>query len=277
MSCEELTTYSNVWIDDVLLQAEFGADVLLASAEPALPSMRNISVSVPGRHGAYDFGAYFEPREFTLSIALKRQSYAGLKQELRRLNRLFIDEYARPKTVKLRFGDEVDKFYYVRITSGIDVDRAAERGFIDVGLTAFDPYAYSTVFSDEVLWGSEVITFEWYYLLGMDGTGGGFKVTSPQSIPIYVDGESLRPVIEIDGSANGLTISANGKSFKLPNFSATKWVINGENYSVTRNGADDLSAMTGDFIELMHGDNSVSISGSDLNFNLTIKYRNKYI
>lgn len=276
MSCEEITEYSNVWIDDELLQ-DAGIDVLLSSEEPALPALRNLSVTVPGRHGAYDFGAYFEPREFTLNILLKRQDYADLKRDIRKLNRMFIDDYGRPKTVKLRFGDEVDKYYNVRLTQAIPVERAAERGFLTLGLTAFDPYAYSMVTADEVVWGSEVVTFEWNYLLGMGGTGGGFTVKSPQTIPIYVDGDSLRPVIEINGTANGLTIRANGKSFKLPNFSATKWIIDGENYVVKRNGVEDLNALTGDFIELLHGDNNVRITGTAMNFEITIKYRDKYI
>ena len=277
MSCEELTTYSNVWIDDILLQEEFEADVLLNSEESALPALRNLSVTVPGRHGAYDFGAYFEPREFTLNIVFKRQDYADLKRDIRKLNRLLVDDFARPRTLKLRFGDEVDKYYNVRVTQAIPVERAAERGFITLGLTAFDPYAYSRVMADEVVWGSEIITFEYNYLLDMGGTGGGFKITGPQTIPIYVDGESLRPIIEIDGAANGLTISANGKSFKLPNFSATKWIIDGENFVVKRNGVEDLSAMTGDFIELLHGDNNIAIAGTAMNFDITIKYRDKYI
>src|SRR5690625_82856 len=266
---------SRVWIDDYLLQDE-GITVLLPSEEPALPSIRNISVSVPGRHGAYDFGGYLEPREFSLRVVFPRQSYSDLKRQIRAFNRRFIDEYGRPKSVRLRFGDEVDKEYYVRLTQGMPVERAAERGFITVGLTAFDPYAYSTVNASEVTWGSEVVTFEWSYLLGMDGTGGRHTVTRPQTIPIYVDGEALRPVIEIDGSADGLTIGANGKSFELPNFSATEWIIDGENFVVKRNGVEDLGALEGDFIELFNGDNNVEISGSSLDFEITIKYRDKY-
>lgn len=267
---------SRVWIDDTLLQDE-GIAVLLSSEEPALPSMRNIPVTVPGRHGAYDFGAYFEPRTFVLNIVFPRQSYADLKYQIRQFMRKFTDEYGRPKTVRLRFGDEVDKYYNVRLTDAIPVERAAERGFLTIPLTAFDPYAYSTVMADEVVWGSEVVTFEWHYLLGMGGTGGGFTVTRPQTIPIYVDGESLRPVIEIDGTASGLMVSANGKSFRLPNFTSTRWIIDGENYVVTRNGSEDLASLAGDFIELMHGDNNVIISGIGLNFELTIKYRDKYL
>ena len=91
---------ARVWIDEVLLQDE-GIAVLLTSEEPALPSMRNISVTVPGRHGAYDFGAYLGQREFTLNVVFPRQSYTELKRQIREFNRKFVDEYGRPKTVKL--------------------------------------------------------------------------------------------------------------------------------------------------------------------------------
>src|SRR5690625_1444195 len=120
---------SRVWIDGELLQDE-GIAVLLSSEEPALPSMRNISVTVPGRHGVYDFGAYLEPHEFTLNIVFPRQSYSDLKRQIRAFNRRFIDEYGRPRTVTLRFGDEVDKHYYVRLTEGVPVERAADRGYL---------------------------------------------------------------------------------------------------------------------------------------------------
>ncbi len=268
---------SRVWIDDTLLQDE-GIAVLLNSEEPALPAMRNISVSVPGRHGAYDFGAYFEPREFTLNVVFPRQDYDALKYQIRNFVRRFTDNYGRPKTVKLRFGDEVDKYYNVRMAEGIPVERAAERGYLSLSLTAFDPYAYSMLTSaDDVLWGDEVITFEWHYLLGREGALKGVKVTSPQTIKVEVDGEALRPVIEINGSATSLTISANGKSFSLPSFTNTRWTIDGQTYEVKRGSAHDLAAMTGDFIELLNGSNNVVISGSGLNFDLTIKYRDKYL
>src|SRR5690625_7588243 len=96
-------------------------------------------------------------------------------------NRLLVDAYGRPKTVKLRFGDEVDKYYNVRVTDSIPVDRVAERGYITLHLTAHDPYAYSTVTADEVVCRSEVITFEWQYLLGMCGIAGRERVTSPRA------------------------------------------------------------------------------------------------
>ncbi|MEK3887248.1 distal tail protein Dit [Bacillus sp. FSL K6-3431] len=267
---------SRVWIDDTLLQKDFNVAVLLNSEEPALPSMRNMGVTVPGRHGAYDFGAYFEPREFALNCVFKRQPYDDLKRQIRALNRLFVDQYGRPKTVQLRFGDEVDKYYNARITEGISIDRVAERGFFTLGLTAFDPYAYSTVTADEILWGSEVITFEFNYLLGTEAFGG-IKVTAPRALNVNLHGDALRPIFVIDGSAKALTISANGKSFSLPAFTNTRWEIDGADFTVKRNGTLDLAAMTGDFIELINGDNNVVVGGGGLNFDLTVKYRDKYI
>lgn len=269
-------TDSRVWIDDALLQRDYGVVVTLDSEEPALPSMRNMGVTVPGRHGAYDFGAYFEPREFALNCVFKRQAYDDLKRQIRAINRLFVDEYGRPKTVELRFGDEVDKYYNVRITEVISISRVAERGFFTLGLTAFDPYAYSTVTADEILWGSEEITFEYNFLLGTDAFGGE-RITAARTLNVNLNGDALRPIFVIDGSATALTISANGRSFGLPSFTNTRWEIDGSDYTVTRNGALDLAAMTGDFIELLNGDNDVVIGGSGLNFELTVKYRDKYI
>lgn len=269
-------TETNVWIDDYLIQDE-GITVLLNSEEPALPGLRNLNVTVPGRHGDYDFGAYFESRQFTLNCVFPRQSYTDLKAQIRVFVRRFLDDYGRPKTVKLRFGDEVDKFYNVRLSGGIDPERVAERGFFALELTAHDPYAYSEVSNEEITWGSEVITFEWTYLLGTGGTGGGVSINAPTTLDAYVYGELLRPVIEISGSATSMTVSANGKSFSLPAFTNTAWVIDGENYTVTRNGNYDLAALTGDFIALTHGDNVINVTGTGLDVQMTIKYRNKYL
>src|SRR5690625_2602384 len=117
---------SRVWIDGDLLQDE-GIIALLSTDEPATPSLRNMSVSVPGRHGAYDFGGYLGERVFKLDVVFPRQSYTQLKHQIRAFNRRFFDDYGRPKTVSLRFGDEIDKYYNVRLTDSVPVDRAADR------------------------------------------------------------------------------------------------------------------------------------------------------
>lgn len=268
---------SRVWIDDVLLQDK-GITVLLSSDEPALPSMRNVSVSVPGRHGAYDFGAYLEPREFTLNCVFPRQSYTDLKRHIREFNQLFVDEYGRPKTVKLRFGDEVDKFYNVRLTGGIPVERVAERGFITINLTAFDPYAYSLVNANEVTWGSEIITFEsTTYTFGYEGAPSRVKITAPTSIKYEVIGYAVQPVIEISGSADNLTLTNGNQSFTLEKFSDVDWRIDTESKTVFKDGKNAFAELVGDFLTFERGVNELTITGRNIDVELSIKYRDKYL
>lgn len=266
---------SRVWIDDQLLQDE-GITVLISSEEPALPSMRNISVSVPGRHGAYDFGAYLEPREFTLNVVFPRQSYTDLKRQIREFNRRFIDIYGRPKTVKLRFGDEVDKFYYVRLTDGVPVERAAERGFLSLKLVAYDPYAYSLVMADEVLWGSEIITFEWDYMFGHTGNNVN-RIQSDAEIIYTVEGEAVQPIIEISGKAEGLIIEANEYVIMFDSFTGTDFVLDFEKYVVIKNGEETLEGVEFREFILFPGNNTLKVTGRNMDISLKVNYRDKYI
>lgn len=266
---------SRVWIDDQLLQDE-GITVLISSEEPALPSMRNISVTVPGRHGAYDFGAYLEPREFTLNVVFPRQSYTDLKRQIREFNRRFIDIYGRPKTVKLRFGDEVDKFYYVRLTEGIPVERSAERGFLILRLSAFDPYAYSTVTAEEVTWGSDVITFEWNYKLGHKGSEV-YRIRNNTKINYEVEGMAVSPTIEISGRADNLVLEVNGNVIKFSNFSGTDFILNFDRYVVLRDGVETMEGVEFRDFSLIPGNNELSVEGRNMDISLKVSYRDKYI
>ena len=87
--------------------------------------------------------------------------------------------------------------------------------------------------------------------------------------------ESLSPVYYISGSGTNLFISSNGKSFSLGTVTNANWVIDGTNYTVKKNGVDDF--LVNDFLELIHGDNFISITGSDLNLTLRVTFRDKYL
>lgn len=269
---------ASVWIDDIELQS-LGVTVRLGSTEPILPSLRSQTLTVPSRHGAYDFGAWLEPREFELDCVFKRQSYTELKLQIRSFLGLFLDAYGRPKTVKLRFGDEPDKYFNVRVSSNIPIDRVANFGQFTLPLTAYDPFGYSERSSEEGLtWGDTKVTFEWNYLLGNDlGVGGKtVQITSAQIRKLYVDGTTVRPTFVLKGVGKNVKLSSNGKSFTIADLGGATWAIDGENYTVLKNGGNALGQMSGDFIELMNGENNLVVSGTNLNFALTVKYRDKY-
>lgn len=268
---------SAVFIDDFRLQ-DLGIAVQLSSSEPALPSIRNQSIVVPNRHGVFDYGGWLGARQFTLDcVLLRRESYADIKRGIRKLVKLLIDDWGRPKTVKLRFGDNLNVFYNARLTAGVPVERIANLGMFSLTFTAFDPVAYSNVTNDEIVWGSTDIYFTANYPLGHIGGNATHRITGNTSFTTYVDGDALRAVMSISGSATSVTISANGKSLKLDAFNNAIIDIDGENYAVSQNGTNSLALMSGDFIELLPGENTINVTGNGMNFDLTLKYRDRYV
>lgn len=274
---------SRVWIDDVLLQDK-GITVLLSSDEPALPSMRNVSVSVPGRHGAYDFGAYLEPREFTLNCVFPRQSYTDLKRHIREFNQLFVDEYGRPKTVKLRFGDEVDKFYNVRLTGGIPVERVAERGFITINLTAFDPYAYASAIAfdqepieydngyeyDTGLMYPNTQIVEWKNTIQLAGVHNYSYYATP--LNIVIAGKVINPKVTINGKTTVFNLTLNEQE---------RLTINSESMLIFKEfneiKTNMYQSIRGDFLFLNEGDNHIIFEGGTPNATINISWKHKFI
>lgn len=268
---------TSVRIDGVRL-ADIGVHLLADSEEPVLPEVRTHSVTIPGRHGAYDFGAYFEPRPLTLSCGFNQQaSFDHVQTLIRNLSAIFLDAYGRPKEVTVEYDYERGKQYNAKLASSVPIERIVRAGRFQVPLVAYDPYAYSTFSSDEVTWGNEVITFEYSYLLGHEGTGGSVRITAPTAQDIYVDGYAVKPVFEISGRATRLTVSANGYSFELPAFTNETWTIDCERYSVLRNGKNAYGDVTlGEFV-LQPGSNVVAFGGSGIDVDVRIKFRDKYM
>lgn len=264
---------SYFYIDGKPLQ-DYGIDVELTSQEPISPPLTNDVLFVPGKSGAYDLGARLEPRVITLDCLFPRQTYSDLKRQIREFNKLLFDDFGEPKEFKLISGDEPDVYYNVRLSSGINIDRTSSRGRALIELTAYDPYAYSNYLSEEITWGSEVITFEFNYLLGHEGLGGEVKVTSPQTVNVTVEGLAINPVFEIIGTANDLTISAIGYEFTIPDFVNTEWSIDFQKYVVYKNGQETMIEIR-DFA-LMPGNNEIKITGTNINVDMRIKYRDKF-
>ncbi|MDR4318672.1 Phage-related protein [Niallia circulans] len=267
----------SVWIDETYLP-DIGVIVLVGGEEPALPTTRDRSVVIPGRPGAYDLGGELGVRNFELNCAIAGvRDHNLIATKVREFTQLLIDRYGRPKTVKLRFESEPDRFYYVRYSGNIPVDKIAYTAKFTVPMTAFDPYAKSLVTNDEVAWGSEKITFESQYSLGNSGGGKPVTITNATSLNVYVEGLLVRPVIAIEGSGTDVVIGVNGNEMLLESFENKIIIIDCENFTVTVNGESSLSILSGNFIELLNGDNSISISGTNLNLTIATKFRDQFI
>lgn len=277
--CEELeietTNESYVYIDGMPLQ-DYGIDIVLTSQEPISPPLTNKTVSIPGRAGAWDFGAEIEPRIISLDCVFPRQSYTELKTQIREINALLFDEYGKPKNVKLVMGDELDVYINARVSTGIEIDRTWQRGLATIEFTAHDPFKYSNVFSDEIVWGSEEITFEWDLPFGHEGFPGTLRIQEDSTIFISVTGIAIQPIIEINGQADNLIIEANGHEIKFDNFKGSDFIIDIEHYSVIKDGKETLRGVEFREFLLMPGNNEIKVSGRNMDISFFIRHRDKF-
>ncbi|PGZ44822.1 phage tail protein [Bacillus anthracis] len=258
---------------------ELGLALLPGFQHPAAPPIRDYTVSIPGRPGAYYFGSDIDPLEFNLPLIIKpKENRFELATSIRKMVSTFIDPYGKPKVVKLIYDYEPDKFYLAQYSGSLPIDRYFRMGKFELPLISYDPHAYSIVEStDEVLWGDD-IPFMSDILL--ENNNSSYKINKPQSLTVNNPGmQVLRPIINISGSANTLTLAINGESFYLGAFTNSSFVIDSERYAVTKGGKNFLLEFQGDLekLELKPGSNVIRIDGYNLNINITFKYRAKYI
>ena len=266
----------SITIDGVRL-SDLGVRVLQATQHPVLPGTRDKSIVIPGRHGAYDFGAELDVRQFEIPCLIERQpTHSDLQRKVRELARLFIDQYGRPKTIKLVFDEEPDKFYNARYSGSVPIDRIVRMGKFVLPLTAYNPFAKFIVPSDEIIMDSDVpilsdITLDAVYT---------FQITKPdQMIQVINDGNiAVRPTILINGTTSRLSIqnTDTNQSFYIDNINQPV-EVNGENYTVKIGGVSSLSALHGDFIDLLPGYNNIHVDPSGSIVQLTFRFYHQYM
>jgi len=160
---------------------ELGIIMIGTSKRPILPPTVDRTISIPGRNGAWDFGADVGTRPFNLDCALIEQNAVALQMAIERLAALMVDRYGKPRTLELTFDTRPDRHYQVRYSGSLEIDRIIGLGRFTLPLVAFEPYAY----------GDERITEQTI-------------TASPTVINIRSDGDILTsPVIELTN--NGTT------------------------------------------------------------------------
>lgn len=123
--------------------SELNIELLRSTQRRILPDTRDIVLTIPGRPGAYDFGGEFGPRLIELEcVFLGAASSAELQTLARNLATHLIDIYGKPKTLKLVFDDEPDKYYTVRYSGSLPLEHLVVTGRFTLPLVAYDPFAY---------------------------------------------------------------------------------------------------------------------------------------
>ena len=223
--------------------------------------------------GAWDFGSEIGTKPFSIPFGKIEKDYFEKQRIVRDLVAFLTDRYGKPRTVKMIFEYEPDKYYLVKLSSQFDLDRAAAALQLTIPFVAAKPEAYFIVPSNQISWNSD-IPFMNDILWGMGETE--FKITSPQTITLVYSGtKAIRAGFKLQGTGTNIKVSANGKTMSFGDMANTTYQVDGETYSIKKNGKDSLITTT--FIELFHGENQVSISGSELNLTFSEQLTYQFI
>jgi Phage tail protein len=262
-----------ITMDDQYRFEDFGFFCEPGNEDQATPNYESKTLAIPGRKGLWDFGNEIRERPFSYPLKIMDRFHTDMQQRLNELVAFFMDPYGMPRVIKIVRDYETDKHYMVKLNGPIVPERAEEEIIFNLNLIAYDPLKYANVENHEINWDSTTVTFDDSYSIDTVFVDD-IQITSPQTVETTVNGNALIPVFLISGSGTNVVIEANGKSFSLGTFSNSTFEISGQDYKFIKNGQE--SFITGDFITLMPGTNQINITGSNLNFNLSIKIRDQY-
>lgn len=266
-----------ITLDSTYRFEDFGLKALIEHENPMISEITPKTVKIPGVAGLYDFGIELGPKPFLITMDVIEYDRVESQRKLNDFVAFLFDQFGEPRAIKVVYDYEPDKFYMIKVNAMVTPQRMINVSQFALPFIAYDPYKYSNVFADEIAWGSEVLTFQSSYYLGHEGTAGMVNITGPQTIDIYVEGLAIKPIIEITGSATDLVISANGYNILFEPFSNASFVIDCKTKTVLKDGVNGFNNAKLRKFFLLRGNNQLSISGSDLNFDIRIKYRDKFM
>lgn len=267
-------SHDSVLTLDGVTPMSLGMGVFRRTQRPILSSTVDTIVTVPGMHGAYDFGATMGPKQFELECAFFAKNHIELQQRVSALAAFLLDGDGRPRTMSIIFANQPDRQYMVRYSGDLQIDRISGLGTFTLPFTAFDPFAYSTYNSTEINVDSLIVVDSDIYV---DTSGYTYTVTGNQGITVYNYGnQNAQPIIEITGAFSYLSLMVGGVEFiySVPMSGTLTLDFHRKTAQIgTQNVLQNTNARFG---KLPVGISNIQVSGTGLNFNMTIKFRQKY-
>jgi len=261
---------------------ELGIIMISSSRRPILPSTVDRTMAIPGRHGAWDFGADLGPRQFELDCALIERDAAALQLAVERLAALLLDKHGRPRELSLRLDIRPEREYTVRYVGSLDIERIIGLGRFTLPLVAYDPYSYAGI--------TDYDEGPYQYDTGLKYNTGlrypnptGFQWRyGQQHSSLYNHSSLVTPlIVTIAGSVSGVKITnrTNGRSMTLTTtLSGQTLVIDGAKATVTRNGQNAMSGLVaGDFVMLEPGANQLVFEGGAPNATVAFGWRHRFL
>lgn len=226
---------------------------------PLLPAVKTNRVELLGASGVYDFGDH----EYSLRLITMRITYIGTSyEELRTRARDISAWLSTSSWSQLIINDETDKYYLAKVTSDIDLESLWLLGTAEI---TFDcqPFAYSVTESS--------FTFS-------DITGAGdyeFENLGTRTIN-FKSPQGSKSLITITGSWTTLGLAMNGNTLTYATSGTTSVLeIDNIEMEITQDDVNVFDNLTGDideFLDIISGDNILTITGTGLNISVKIDF-----
>lgn len=237
---------------------ELDIRVLQSSQVPILSETVDRTITIPGKHGAYDFGADLSPYLFELECKFIRvKSPADLQQKARALAAHISNHDGSPRTMPFTLPAEPDVFYNVRYSGLAEIRRLAVMGIFQLPLVAFDPFAYGEeqeeAFSNGSITVNNAGTVETFpkFTVKFTSAAPEWKVSLGDKFVRVVRDFDVGDVLEVDFSTG--KISING----INNISYLDW-------------------QNSQFFSLLPGQNTLTVEPTGVS-NTTIKYNPRWV
>ncbi|APC48954.1 hypothetical protein BME96_12460 [Virgibacillus halodenitrificans] len=264
-----------ITMDDKYRFEDFGFDCEPGNEDPINPDFEHKTLKIPGRPGLWNFGSEIKEKVFGYNLKIMDRFYEDRQRRFNELVAFLFDDYGQPREIKVVRDYETDKHYIAKLNQSLNPTWDVEEGSLTIVFVAEDSYKKMNVENHEIHWNSETAFYTDSFNMNSTFVDDEL-ITAPTTLETTVHGLAIRPDILIHGSGTNVEISVNGKSFKLKDFTNASFLLRGLDYTCFKNGVENLTEMIGDHPTLLPGNNQIQITGTNMNFKLSIRLRDQF-
>jgi predicted phage tail component-like protein len=261
--------------------SEFGL-VMQSKNRPILPEPKLVYEEMPGQDGELDYSEInpdgrtkWKPRIHEITFEFDRRNLNCRDPRLVRIRAHEIALWLMSGEQRLIYDDETAVFYLARVSNKLDMEAQITPNRPFTVQFKCRPYGYLVTKSNEQLQFGQGLMLG-YGLKLMSPTV--YNVAGNTELTVYNSGTFVKPIIRINGSFTTISIACNGKTLSYnAALSNSQLDIDCHLMQVYQGLINKNTNMTGDFLELVKGDNAMQITGTGLNCTITIEFRPLYL
>lgn len=232
------------------------------------------SEHIPGRQGDWYFGSESRTKEYVFGANALVSDLTTLDGKIEALNNVLFDAFGKPQLLEI-YLDYTHKMFYAYFSEPVSVTTETLLAELQLKFISFDGKKYSKDKASDITWGSTTINFKSNYKLGNTGSGAnGITITNNTTLDTFVDGKAVKPSIKLVGTGTNVKIACSGRVINVGTFTSKTIIIDTEQFIAYFNGVETLIDMDDFYIV---PNSKVSVTGTNMNFTLTIDYQNVYM